>query len=246
MTKKISCVVTVCALLLTLPGCCRWIDWGRRTFYQGRSLKDQASIVRSYIRSVAVYDQFSTRAIFDALWLSNEVRTAYVQVRSCRLALDNKHYDDLLEKQRAENKHTISFYVLTLYDVTIGGVHNTWSTNLLIRNYNPKTKRIDTIELSPLEIRLVELSPEYRAFMECQLTRFKVCYQVSFDIYTTQGKPYLNKDTRELVLDFRSPNRAASLSWTLDAHAMVIKPACIPPDEPYSIRVQEPCDQLLP
>lgn len=231
------------SILLALPGCGRWVDWGKRTFYQGKKINGYAALARSYIRCVSVYDQFSTRAIFDALWLSDEVRSAYVHVHATRVGKSGDARALLLSRQREENSRFISFYVLSLYDNNLGGMQDEWAVGLTIMRRSPSGK-IEEIALNPLEIKPIDLAPEYRAFLTEQLSRFKNTYQVTFEAYDADGNSLIDESTRELRLQFRSPDRQAFLSWSVQKGGKALTPVCMPADEPYGIR--RPCQNEAP
>ena len=66
--------------LILLPAC-RVVDWGKRRFDQGEPRTNAKADVRAQVRSSRIYnDQFETVGLFDALYLSSEVRTAWVDV----------------------------------------------------------------------------------------------------------------------------------------------------------------------
>src|SRR6266481_4121130 len=67
----------VIMMILLLPSCGRVIDWGTRTFVQTPTIDASVAAAQEYIRSVTSYDQLTTRARFDVLWLSDDVRTNY-------------------------------------------------------------------------------------------------------------------------------------------------------------------------
>jgi len=66
--------------LILLPSCTRIMNWGMQTFAQAPLLKAHIDKAQQYIRSVSLYDQLTTRARFDALWLSDDVRINYVNL----------------------------------------------------------------------------------------------------------------------------------------------------------------------
>jgi len=217
-------------VLITLPGCCRYIEWGKRTFYQGKNLPSNTALVRRYIRSVNVYTQFATSAIFDALWLSDQVRTAYTHVHSVRLAKDSEHERTFLWRQLEENNHFISFYVLSLYDVPLGGSQDDWSVSLIIKDQF----------YAPLEITVVDLPPEYRVFMSREVSRFKTAYYITFNAENLEGNPLIDETVCELCLQFRSTQKSVTLSWKIDQRGELQKPYCISRDEPYTMK-DGPC-----
>ena len=105
----VFCVV----MLLLFPSCIRYYKLSKSEFPQGVEHEDARDVSHNYVRSGRVLDQFSTLAAFNALWLSNNTREAYVDVYSRRRGKDDTKHDALLKRQLEENKHWISFYILT-------------------------------------------------------------------------------------------------------------------------------------
>src|SRR5690606_26100571 len=109
-------IIVSCLIMLVGPvflgGCTRIVDWGRSSFYQGENIiLSQAP--ESYIRSVVIYDQLRTVAIFDALWLSDVVRSAYTDAYALKRGKSWEQKQLFLRRQLEENNHFISFYVLS-------------------------------------------------------------------------------------------------------------------------------------
>lgn len=199
-------------LLLGLPGCAgRIIDWAKETVPQGMNLPSHESIPRYYLRSVGIYDQFDTQAIFDALWLSDEVRTAYAQSYVQKYGKTEEQYAVFLRRQLAENEYFIMFYVLSLYDVPLRDKGGPWGIFL----------EIDGIPFAPSEIKAVDITPEYQAFFGKRLSPFKVSYVVKFNAKDIENKPLLNPCTKELALVFRSMDKEGRLSWVLAPEGIV-------------------------
>lgn len=225
--KRMVLLVSFLSLMISfLPGCCRYINWGRRSFYQGETPETScASLVRRYIRSVNVYSQFSTAAIFDALWLSDDVRTAYARVRDRRFCKKEEQREAFLWRQVEENNHYITFYVLSLYDNPLGNPNDEWTVALSIGSQL----------LEPFEIKTVDLPSEYRAFLARELSRFKVVYQVAFDAHDAQGKRFIDESVSKISLRFKSPNKCVALSWRIDSEGQVVHSFCGSPAEPYEM-----------
>ncbi len=130
-----------------LPGCGRLIDWGKKNFYQGEDFDNDRKMVEPFVRSVTIYDQLSTRAHFDAIWLSDQVRTAYTDLHSARLAKSEEHKQAFLRRQFEENNYFISFYILSLYEIKLGDPESKWSLFL----------EVDGKTYHAIELKVVEL-----------------------------------------------------------------------------------------
>jgi hypothetical protein len=196
----------LCIILCTIPSCTRIFDWGKDSLFQGTTVEIPDETIKRNMRSIALYDQFSTCAIFDALYLSDEVRTAYVDVHAHKLGKVDAQKKLFLRRQLEENNYFISFYVLSLYEKPLGEPTSEW--NVLLR--------IGDILYQPLEVKTVELSPEYEKLFGKLLTRFKVVYMVKFQATDIDGNYLITQDTRQIELHFRSVHKAAHVVWDFD------------------------------
>lgn len=196
-------VGSILIILTIIPGCARITEWAQNSFYQGEQVNVDISHVQKQVRSVYMYDQFSTDAIFDALWLSDEVRTAYAQIYSSRHGKDSSAF---LRRQLEENKHYISFYVLSSYEVPLGADNCLWTLLLHIN---------DQI-FTPIEVKMVELPQEYQLFFGKRFNRFKVAYVVKFNAQDVDEQPLLTTNVDEIKLVLRSIKKETTLAW--DVH----------------------------
>lgn len=191
-------------LMVCLSGCgCRVVDWARDVFYQGDLLPQRAKDVRACVKSVVAYDEFTTAAIFDALWLSDVVRTYYVDVCALKYGKSEEQREQNLRRQLAENEHFIMFYVLSLYDMPLKEKESIWSLFL----------EINGSFFAPIEIKSVELVPEYKKIFGKSYSRFKVPYLVKFNACDINNKPLITDETNHITLHFRSNEKEVMLHW---------------------------------
>ena len=204
----------ICGLLLLslLSSCSKLVDWGKDTFPQGEQLDVDLTPAQSYIQSVTVYDQFTTRAKFDALWLSDEVRTIYSDLYSSKYGKTEEQRKSFLRRQLEENKHFISFYILSLYEMPLGDQNSQWSVFL----------RIDEKNYAPMEIKSIDLSTEYVLIFGKRFNRFKVAYQCKFDAKDIDDQLLISTQTSNIALYFRSVKKETTLVWHLNQHDRVI------------------------
>lgn len=205
MRCKKSIYILVSGCILILPGCGRIVDWAKESFYQGQDLNDYKTAPREFLRSITVYDQFETVGMFDALWLSDPVRTAYAQLYSCRQGKSSEHEKAFLRRQLEENKHYIVFYVLSLYSKPLDAEDALWSLFL----------DVDGSRYVPTEIKAVELAPEYKFFFGKRFSKFKVPYLIRFNVCDIENKPIITEGTQIVRLIFRSVEKEAELLWDL-------------------------------
>ena len=109
----------------------------------------------------------------------------------------------LLRRQLEENNHFISFYVLSLYEVPLGDPMSKWTLFLQINDKN----------YAPIEIKTIELLPEYICFFGNKFNRFKVAYSVKFDAKDIEDMPLLTEETINMKLYFRSTIHEVVLIW---------------------------------
>lgn len=204
--ERRKCFGCLCALLmLVLPGCGRFIDWGKANFYQGNKVADPSCNVKPYIRSVTIYDQFTTKATFNVLWLSDEVRETYARFHTTRQGGNDEKLESLLYRQLEENEHYVSFYVLSLYEIKLGEPESSWSFFM----------KLNDVYYQPLEIKRVELPYEYQIFMGTTWNRFKVPYLVRFANRDVDGLPLITEQTEDISLYVRSAFKEHVLIWNV-------------------------------
>lgn len=196
-------------LLVSCPGCKRYINWGLDVFNQGTCLKTYKDIVKDYIRSIRIYDQFTTLGLFDALWLSDTVRTAYSRVLACKRGLSTERYRLLLHRQLQENKNFISFYVLAAIPSYLGPIigekEAIWSVHLCV----------DGRSYLPIDIKIIDLLPEYKFYFGKTFSNFKTPYSIVFNAHDKEGNPVITARTQSISLIFRRIGHQETVTWDL-------------------------------
>ncbi len=215
------------SLLVVLPSCVKYYDFSKEEFPQGKELDDHKKAVAENMKRVAVYDQFHTDAIFDALWLSDPVRKAYVDINFQKRGKDEQAKQALLARQLEENKHWITFYVLAdvrhKTHVSLTDKNSYWSLFL---------KLSDGQKVMPISVKEVDLEPEYQALFSYRFNGFKRSYAVRFPTSDLSGKQYLNEDNKfELV--FSSPKRESFATWQDEENDTSAKKEKVLKDEDY-------------
>jgi hypothetical protein len=198
-------IIYIITMLVLLPGCGRWVDWGNRTFEQTPTVNSPVAVAQKYIRSVTSYDQLTTTARFDVLWLSDDVRTNYADLYALKFAKTDEQKKTFLRRQLEENNHFISFYVMSLYDQPLGETNNDWNLFLTIDDKN----------YSPIEIKSVELAPEYMHIFGKKYNRFKVPYSVKFDAKDIDDNFLITPETKKITLHCRTLKVDVTFEWDL-------------------------------
>ncbi len=203
-------IVYIIGMILLLPSCGRWVDWGTRTFEQTPTVNSPVAAAQKYIRSVTSYDQLTTTARFDVLWLSDDVRTNYADLYALKFAKTDEQRKIFLRRQLEENNHFISFYLLSLYDQPLGDTNSDWSLFLTIDDKN----------YSPIETKSVELVPEYIHIFGKKYNRFKVPYSIKFDAKDINDNFLITSETKNITLHCRSLKAQVAFEWDLSAKTL--------------------------
>ena len=177
----------------------------RHALDQGTDLPE-FTVPRDYIRSVTIHDQLSTAGIFDALWLSYPVRSAYATLHNYRVGKAGESGTMFLRRQLEENAHFISFYVLSGQEIALGTDISKWAVLL----------NVGKEFYSPTEITAVDLPVEYQHFFGKKFSSFKTPYLVRFDAKGAGAKFILNADVKQLELVFRSSGKEGKLTWSIN------------------------------
>lgn len=215
MKRAVGYYATALGLLAVLSGCGRVVDWGKTNFYQGQERDTYRDVAQPYIKSVTIYDQLTTRGMFDALWLSDMVRTAYADLHIFRQGYGDERRNAFLRRQLEENNHYISFYVLALYDAKLSDPSSHWSLFLDVNGNR----------YQPIEVRVVELPYEYQVFFGSRWNRFREPYLVRFGAKDTNDQLIISPETKELALHIRSAAKEHALVWKIEQAESVEAPA---------------------
>lgn len=198
-------LLCISVLVMLLPNCGRIIDWGERTFIQAPSLQASIAQAQKYIRSITMYDQLYTCARFDALWLSDDVRVNYTDLYVLKFGKTEEQKKAFLRRQFEENNHFITFYVLSLYEHPLGNPNSEWTVFL----------QIDDKNYAPIEIKSIELSPEYMYIFGKKYNRFKVPYSIKFDAKDINDQYLITPETKKIILHCRSLNVEVTFVWDI-------------------------------
>ncbi len=184
--------------------------------YQGHEKELSVASVRSTLRSVTVYDQFALLGKFDALWLSDSVRSTFARMYALKWGKSPEQAEQFVARQQEENRRFISFYLFYPFDLMpLGMIDSVWSIFLQI---DGKTDR----SYPPLEIKTIELSPEYQHMVGSIYTRFKQVYELKFDATNSDDQQLISPNTKQIALCFRSVTKEVSLVWQLHDGELVL------------------------
>ena len=206
MKRDVTFLFPLFLFLLVLPGCVgRLVDWGKEKVDQGTNIKENVKVARKYIRSDRIYDQFTLVGAFDSLWLSDDVRAMYAQLYALKHGKIEEATKLSLRRQLEENNHFISFYVLSVSDVEIGEKDSDWALFLKINENN----------FVPIELKKVDLCPEYELIFGKKLNRFKTAYIVRFNAKDIENAPLMQSSSQAISLVFRTLKKEVVQEWNI-------------------------------
>lgn len=189
-------------LLLIISGCTRYDGWVRSIFNQGTTVPNSLVCAEKYVRSLHVYDYFSTLGLFEALWVSPEVRSIYNQLQK-QLDCDCACIEEVCENT---DSSCATFLVLAW----IKGAEGTYLTDecplwTMCLSVNCKT-------YAPCIIKQIDVCPEYKAMFGRRFTRFKIAYRVTFSV-----SEQTLIESRKFSLIFKQIGLQGMMTWCLDS-----------------------------
>ena len=176
-------------ILFLVPSCIKYYELSNIEFHQGHDHDDEREALDGNKKSVSIYDQFMTQAIFDVLYLADPVRMAYVDLHCEKKGLDSSTKKTLQAREIELGKHWITFYVLAdIRDkkhVALTDKNSSWSLFLRLK---------DNTDIAPLSIKEVDLEPEYQRLFGSMFTSFKRSYEVKFPAKDLNNNNYLRSN----------------------------------------------------
>jgi len=168
-------------------------------------------VLRQYLRSLTLYEGFETRAHFDVLWMSDDIRCMYAALRAQKVGYNKEEHDAFLLRQLEENRHWIQFYLLAevhdLFRVSLGEKNSAWSFYL---------ESEKGVRVMPLELKEVDLEPEIRALFGNTYVPSKKVYRLKFAANDLIGKPYFVVNDK-LTLVCAGSGMAGAFVWNIPA-----------------------------
>lgn len=172
---------------------------------QGKAISlNEHQVLATHLQTVRVYDQFSTKAFFDALFLGEALRRLQCESVCKRMGLNR---DDLWKDHVAQMEEHITFFVLS--DIRVPD-HASLSDSLCPWSLQLTNERKEAC--GPSEIREIELTPEFISFFGARLTPHKTAYSVKFPAKDKDGKPFI-VDGEGFTLRFCSVKTVAKIYW---------------------------------
>lgn len=201
-------VRSLCACaLVVFPACVKTYKIMKQESPQGVVHEPNFLSVQKNLRSVRVYDEWATKASFDALYLSDEIRRLSASIYSRRRGKDHEFERNYARRQLEENKQWLSFYVLADVRASIGRQLNdqdpAWTAYL---------ETISGQKIPAMLVKDVELSPEIRGLFSAHENSFKTPYLIQFSATDDEGKRIVEQDA-PFKLVMSSFDRDAEMFW---------------------------------
>lgn len=205
-------------LLIVFPSCVKTYKLAPSESSQGEEERDYRKIVKENIRSVKVYREWATDAMFDVLWFSPETTHAYVDLFCRRRGMNQNDKQETLKKEFEKLDKKIIFYVLAdvrdKFHPSLTDTDATWTMYL---------KTGSGTKVRPKMIVETEFPPEILSMFGHRYSapKFKVPYRVEFPVADEQGIHYLAGD-KPFKLVMNSTGRKCVLGWR-GGHKVVVK-----------------------
>ncbi len=207
--KNMARFMGLAGILLVTTSCIKYHDVVRSEFPQGTKRESIADVATAYRRMATVYDEFQTKGVFNALWLSDVVRTTYVKLYGDKRGMSAEAQEEMLKRQLEENKHWVALYVLSdirdkLY-TSLTDQTALWSLYLSLDG---------THKVAPESIKEVELEPEIQRFFGSSYSFFKGVYLVKFAVNEELAAKIARNEIAEMRLMVNSSYKTCWMSWT--------------------------------
>ncbi|NDD54415.1 hypothetical protein EBZ39_11165 [bacterium] len=218
MLSRLAIPGVACLCLTLFSGCLKYYELSDSEFPQANKKHDQREVTAAYKRSVVAYDQFETKARFDALWLSEEARTAYGSAYAHKRGMSADAREELLKRQLEETKHWIAFYLLVEQRSTTPSLSDpltAWTCSL----------QIDQHTLVQESIKECDLEAEYQQLFGGSFNGFKTCYLLKFAVTPELAEKINTHAFKKLQLKISSPQQEVAMAWLpgeLHGHKKVV------------------------
>jgi len=205
--KGLSFLILPLVAVLLFPSCIKYYELSETEFPQGKEKEINEKIIAENVKTQKILDQFLTIATFDVLYLSDDIRKLYTEIYCRKRGKDENFHVSMLRRQLEENRHWVSFYVLSylpkLEDKAINDKDTDWTFFLEAK---------DGKKISPVSIKEVELSPEIKYFFGYRVSDFKTPFLVKFP-----AKDIISQKDEDGKLRFKmfvsSVNRESCFTW---------------------------------
>ncbi|MBU1008200.1 hypothetical protein KKA53_03930 [Candidatus Dependentiae bacterium] len=217
--SKLSLFGILCGVLL-LSSCTKAYKLVPSESSQGKEHGDgrDLDVVKENLRSVRVYDEWETSAMFDVLWMSDHTRRSYVDQYCARRGKSAADKESMVGGELDKNRETISFYILAdvrdPFHPELDDKNAAWT--IYLDAYGKKI-----MPSSIKKIGIEELAPELLTLFGHKYRRpkFKKPYLVEFPIKDLQESIQTKKP---FMMVLSSVARQCEIGWQ-GGHPVLVK-----------------------
>jgi hypothetical protein len=202
LVLAISCVIITMTLL---PSCIKTYKLVPSESTQGKEHPDKRKVIKDNMRSVRVYDQWQTDAMFDVLWMSEQTQHAHAELYHVRRGTPMK----------VTKKEGVEFYILAdvrdQFHPELDDDDASWTMYL----------EVDGTKITPSKIEKAQLDPEILSLFGHRFPRqkFKKPYRVTFPAGEMK---YTLAEKKPFTMVISSVLRQCTLGWN-GAHPVCVK-----------------------
>ena len=194
-------------IMILSPGCLKYHKIAREEFPQGKEHKKDLRVAREDIRRGKVYDEFSTKALFDVMMFSPQVRRAHNELYCEKRGLGSEKRISFIRDREIDLKDKMVFYVLSdvreRKNVELHKKKSHWNMYIELKKH----------KVVPSKIEEVELSPELKKLFGEQHSHFKHAYRVEFDFESRHDLMSEVAVHKDFTFVFDSVDRKCEVDW---------------------------------
>lgn len=187
--------------------CVKYHELVKSEFPQGQDAPDVRDLTQTYVRSATVYDQFTTLAVFDALWLAPQVVGAYADMYGIRRGKLFEGCQQVKAEKERDLAGSIGFYLLADVRVKTHKDLHEKGSYWTIALENSKGQRLEATSIKSN----IELDPEFQTMFAHRFNLFKEVYLVKFPTHLS-GKPFIT-DGEPMTMLLSSPRKSIRIAW---------------------------------
>lgn len=197
-------------MLTLLSSCGRYIQWYKCTFTGGEYLSTICNSTCKYQAEIALYDQFQTIGLFHILWLNQEVRDVFINMRTERLGFSKQQKKERAHREYKELKKYIAFYILTPL----------FPCSTLVRSCRDEPAwsaylKIEDQTYTPDSFKICDIDPEYLCIIGAKLIKYRRPYKIIFDLEKIQEDHKKNLGLMPIEFMITAGCFKASCPWVL-------------------------------
>jgi len=166
------------------------------------------SLTKNYIHSVTLYEGYRTRAHFDVMIMSNQIRIVLAELHSVKAGHTPQKRLAHLKEQLAINREYIELYVLSQVNdpahISLSDKNSSWSIYLTTAG---------GVRILPIGSKEVSLTPEMAALFGHRYVGFKGITRLTFPAHDLSGKLFV-KPGDKTTITFGAAGMSSTIAWT--------------------------------